>query len=122
MERLFDGTFYEKNNKKYFIVDKKVIEFLEPERGDIFLEAALFNIFKEEILEKYNLVFDEINFAIEHNENLYLVKLTPTYLEYFISKGDVKEAEDVVTEFIGYLIGYIKGFEIGFIKGLNGEI
>jgi len=113
---------YEEDTRKYSIIDKSVFEFLEPKRGDIFLEVWLFKRFKEEILEKYNLNFDENFFSIEKNENLYLIKLTSKYLEYFISKGDDKEAKDVVTEFIGYLIGYIKGFEIGFKKGLNAKI
>jgi len=116
------NIFYEEKGVRYSIISKKTFEFLSPKRGDIFLEVWLFKKFKEEILEKYNLNFDENYFSIEKNENLYLIKLTSKYLEYFISKGDDKEAEDVVTEFIGYLIGYIKGFEIGFKKGLNAKI
>ncbi len=119
MKDLFDKVFYDKESKRYSIIEKKVFEFLSPKRGDVLLEIWLFNKFKEEILDKYNLKFNEIYFAIELKNSLYIVLLTSKYMEYYVSKGDELEAQKVVTEFIGYLTGYLQGFEIGFKEGLE---
>ncbi|GAB6045378.1 hypothetical protein JCM11957_09760 [Caminibacter profundus] len=117
MDELMRDFFYKDGGLSYSIIDKKVYKFLNPVRGDVFVEVLLFEKFKEEILDVYNLKFEEIYFAIETENNLYIVLLTPTFIEYYISKGDGFEAKKVVSRFIGYLIGYIKGFEIGLKKG-----
>jgi len=104
-------VLYEKDNKKYSLIEKQVFEFLEPTRGDILIEAFLFRKFINSLKESdINFELDEtLYISVENEKHLYLIVLDSNYLEYYISNGD-EEEKDEVAECLGFLAGYLKVF------------
>ena len=119
----FKCTYQDDNENTitYTYLDKKVFKFLKPKRIDLstYFQEILFEMMNDK--KEFKLLNEQIDetvyFSIEINNNqLYIIELNKYNFNFYVENGNdnIDNAKLLISTFYGYLIGYIRGFKIGY--------